>query len=92
MVDFLFLFRYFSLIAVICSLFGSLLMFCIGTIKTYKAFMAYFFEVFPKEKYAEIGIVDLSTKYLVHAIDAFLFGLVMLIFAFGVFRLLVSDR
>ncbi len=91
MLNLIFSLRYLSLVAVICSFFGSFLMFCIGTLKTYKAFRVFFSEWVPTE-YASISIVDLSTKYLVHAIDAFLFGLVLLMFGFGIFRLFVTDK
>ena len=78
--------RYISLVAVVSSSLGSILMFIIGAVKTGLAYLAYF----------SGGIVhqpDLSAKqaitYMVQAIDVFLIGLVLMIFAGGIYQLFV---
>jgi uncharacterized membrane protein YqhA len=78
--------RYVSLVAVVSSGLGSILMFLIGAFKTSLAYLAYF----------SGGIIhqpDLSTKqaitYMVQAIDIFLVGLVLMIFAGGIYQLFI---
>ena len=78
--------RYISLIAVIASGLGSILMSLMGAIKTGLAYQAYF----------SGGIADqpdLSAKhaitYMIQAIDIFLIGLVLMIFAGGIYNLFI---
>ena len=78
--------RYISLIAVIASGLGSVLMFLIGAIKTGRAYLAYFGGISHQP--------DLSAKqaitYMIQAIDVFLRGLVLMIFAGGIYTLFVQ--
>ena len=80
--------RYVSLVAVVASGLGSILMFIIGAVKTGLAYLAYF----------SGGIAyqpDLSAKqaitYMVQAIDIFLIGLVLMIFAGGIYQLFIRQ-
>jgi uncharacterized membrane protein YqhA len=79
--------RYISLIAVIASSLGSILMFLIGAIKTGRAYLAYFSGGIGHQP-------DLSAKhaitYMIQAIDVFLIGLVLMIFAGGIYTLFVQ--
>ena len=78
--------RYISLIAVIASGLGSILMFLIGAIKTGWAYLAYFSGGITHQP-------DLSAKvaitYMIQAIDVFLIGLVLMIFAGGIYQLFI---
>jgi len=78
--------RYVSLIAVIASGLGSVLMFLMGAIKTGRAYQAYFSGGIAHQP-------DLSTKhaiaYMIQAIDIFLIGLVLMIFAGGIYNLFI---
>jgi uncharacterized membrane protein YqhA len=78
--------RYISLIAVIASGLGSVLMFLIGAIKTGRAYLTYFGGIAHQP--------DLSAKqaitYMIQAIDVFLIGLVLMIFAGGIYTLFVQ--
>jgi uncharacterized membrane protein YqhA len=78
--------RYISLIAVIASGLGSILMFLIGAIKTGWAYLAYFSGGITHQP-------DLSAKqaitYMIQAIDIFLIGLVLMIFAGGIYNLFI---
>ena len=81
--------RYISLIAVIASGLGSILMFLIGAIKTGWAYLAYFSGGIAHQP-------DLSAKaaitYMIQAIDVFLIGLVLMIFAGGIYQLFIRRR
>lgn len=85
------LFRFLSWIAIVCSLLGSLLMFIIGAIKTYHAFYSVFIEK-SWNSLLHLHETDVASTYLIKALDTFLIALVLFIFAFGVFRLFISDR
>jgi uncharacterized membrane protein YqhA len=78
--------RYISLVAVIASGLGSILMFIIGAIKTGLAYLAYFSGGIGHQP-------DLSAKqaitYIIQAIDIFLIGLVLMIFAGGIYHLFI---
>ena len=80
-------FRFFSFIAILCSLIGSLLMFVIGATKTYHAFNAVLFNIVPNETLSHLKPSDIATTYLIKSLDAFLIALVLFIFAYGVYSL-----
>lgn len=86
-----YLFRYFSLTAVICSLIGSLLLFFIGAWKTYSAIKIMFFDYLPAGDEI-IHFTDNATIYMMKALDAFLIALALFIFAYGVYTLFVSNK
>lgn len=79
--------KYISLTAVIASGLGSILMFVIGAIKTGLAYLV----MFPGN---DVNL-DLSAKqaitYIIQAIDAFLIGLVLMIFAGGIYKLFIHS-
>jgi uncharacterized membrane protein YqhA len=77
--------RYISLTAVIASGFGSILMFLMGAIKTFLAYQVYFDGIADQP--------DASAKqavtYMIQAVDIFLIGLVLMIFAGGIYSLFI---
>lgn len=82
--------RYLSLIAVVFAVFGAVLMFVVGAVTSVDAAVTYLGgheeEAFSND--AALG----ATVELVSALDQFLFGLVLLVFAYGVYGLWgVSD-
>jgi uncharacterized membrane protein YqhA len=88
-----FLFRYMSWIAVISSLIGSSLMFIIGGYKTYLAvgnFLGFVKRARLEDASVKISPSNLSIATMVSAMDTFLFALVLLIFAYGVFHLFIA--
>lgn len=87
-----FMFRFTSWIAIICSLFGSLLLFVVGAIKTYYAFTTVAFGYIPDASLAHMDSADIATAYLIKGLDTFLIALVLFIFAHGVFTLFITDR
>ena len=81
--------RYISIIAVLCSLFSSVLMFLIGIYRTYRAF-AYFFNL--EGVSSTLGrdrLGSLATGAIIKSVDAFLIGLALLILAYGIYTLFV---
>ena len=82
--------RLISIIAVVASGFGSLLMFVIGAVKVFRAYVTYLgpgplTQTVPNES------ANLAIALVVQAIDSFLIALVLLIFANGVYNLFVNE-
>ncbi len=84
-------FRKLSVVAVISSAFGSLLMFIIGAVKVVRAYDAYFLMEIAAATTLKIK-AGLAIAYLVQAIDAFLIALVLMIFGYGVFILFAAGE
>lgn len=81
-------FRFVSVIAVVASGFGSLLMFIIGASKVYRAYMEYV----SQSIFTGAGIAagaNIAIVYLVQALDAFLIGIGLMIFGGGIYNLFV---
>lgn len=82
--------RYVSLIAVIASGLGSVLMFAIGALKVFGAYKVFIssdiFTVALPNKAANYAIT-----YLIQAVDTFLIGLVFMIFSGGIYYLYVRQ-
>jgi uncharacterized membrane protein YqhA len=86
-----YIFRYISLIAVISSLIGSLLLFFVGAWKTYGAIKIILFNYVPEGNEGLLS-VDIGTVYLMKSLDTFLIALALFIFAYGVFTLFISNK
>ena len=85
------IFRNFGFIAIICSLVGSLLLFCLGAWKTYSAIKIVLFDYIPGGM-EHLHPADSATTYLLKALDTFLIALVLFIFARGVYTLFISNK
>lgn len=85
-------FRYLSWVAIICSLAGSFLMFVIGALKTYSAFVAVFFSEVSTVNLAHLEEGDIATTYLIKSLDAFLIAFVLFIFSYGIYSLFISSK
>jgi len=80
--------RYISIIAVVASGLGSVLMFLIGAVKTIKAYAVLVNDGFLNS--AVPGTVaKQAIAFLVQGIDAFLIALVLMIFSGGVYNLFI---
>ncbi len=86
-----YIFRYIGLIAIICSLIGSLLLFFIGAWKTYNAIRILFFDYIPNGS-EHLHSTDNATIYIMKSLDTFLIALALFIFAYGIFTLFISKR
>ena len=84
-------FKNFSLIAVIASILGSILMFIIGAVKVARAYDAYFLMEMA-DAITLASKANFAIAYLMQAIDAFLIALVLLVFSYGIFFLFVADE
>ena len=80
-----------SWVAILSSLAGSILMFIVGAKKTVLAFKYAFFVTPSDEKMAHLSTGDVATTYLIKSLDAFLIGFVLFLFAYGIYRLFLSD-
>ena len=85
-------FRFASVVAVVGSILGSVLMFIIGSTKVYHAYAAYFLGYQPQTGLGELKGSDIATAYLIKSLDAFLIALVLFIFAYGVYWIFVSQK
>ena len=83
-------FRFISWIAILFSLFGSLLLFIMGGLKTLNAFRVFFLGYIPQNQ-AHLHTVDIGITYLIKSLDTFLIALVLFIFARGVYTLFISN-
>lgn len=86
-----YVYRHVSWIAIISSLAGSLLLFVMGSIKTWLAFATVLFDKKPKAEMAHLEPLDVATSYLIHSLDSFLIAFVLFIFAHGIFTLFITD-
>ena len=83
-------FRFISWISIVFSLFGSLLLFLVGAMKTLNAFRVFFLDYIPAGK-EHLHPADIGITYLIKSLDTFLIALVLFIFAHGVYTLFISD-
>lgn len=82
--------RYLSVIAVIFGAIGAVLMFVIGAVTTVDSVLTYFGGHGDAAFSSDAALA--ATVEIVSALDQFLLGLVLLVFAFGVYSLwIVSD-
>ncbi|MCZ4279233.1 YqhA family protein [Kiloniella laminariae] len=81
-------FRYISLVATAFSMIGSIFLFYLGSYKTYTAIVNYFQKNLPEE-YSHLSDAEVALVGIVEAVDTFLFGLVLLILACGIYRIFV---
>lgn len=79
--------RYLSIVAVIFAALGAVLMFVIGAVTTIDAFITYLGG--HKESAFSSDAALVATVELVSSLDQFLLGLVLLVFAYGVYSLWV---
>ena len=80
--------RYISIIAVVSSGFGSILMFVIGAVKTFKAYTIFFNDDVLVSTVPG-SIAKQVIAFLVQGVDAFLIALVLMIFSGEVYNLFI---
>ena len=77
--------HFMAVLAIIGSLFGSLLLFLIGAHEVYEAFLLYFGFGHPS---VPSGEITEATATILSSLDSFLLGFVLLYFAYNLFFLL----
>jgi uncharacterized membrane protein YqhA len=84
--------RYLALIVVVFSLLDALLMFLNGAWKSIKAFQAFFLaKPLVTNAPDHLDLADQAMVAVLQSMDAFLIGLVLLIFSFGVYNLFIAE-
>jgi uncharacterized membrane protein YqhA len=82
--------RFMSVLAVVSSLIGALLMFWIGTVNTLKAVML----VFNTDEFvvegSRISSTEMATIQLLECLDNFLVGLAFLYFAYAIYSIFIQ--
>ena len=82
-------FRYMSFVAVVTSVFGAALMFMLAVLKTVKAYASFLSE--PADLLSnQSEVFNKSVALLVQSIDAFMIGMVFMMFAYGVTTLFIK--
>ena len=82
-------YRYMSFVAVVTSIFGAGLMFILAVMKTIKAYIAFLRD--PAALMEQKSTVfNESVALVVQSIDAFMIGMVFMMFAYGVATLFIS--
>jgi len=84
-------FRYTSLIAIFCSLIGSLILFGVGGWETYEALKIIMHQDAPNHL-EHMNFSNAATTYILKALDTFLIALVLIIFAKGIYNLFISNK
>ncbi len=82
-------YRYLSIVAVITSICGAALMFVLGVVKTFKAF-AIFLGQLANPLNDDPEVINKSIAFLVQSIDAFLIGMIFIVFSYGVTTLFIT--
>jgi uncharacterized membrane protein YqhA len=82
--------RFMSVLAVISSLIGALLMFWIGTVNTLKAVLLVIHAEESVVEGSRISTTELATLELLECLDSFLVGLAFLYFAYGIYALFIQ--
>ncbi len=90
MFNIIFKLRFVSLVAVFFSLLGAVLMLGIGSMEVVEAFEVMLSGETGHEHAKHLEATEVATIQLIEATDAFLFGLVLMMFAFGIFVLFVG--
>jgi len=80
--------RLISVLAILSSLLGALLMFWLGTVDTIDVFRSVIFDRGALEETAQ-GVSVIATVDLLESLDAFLVGLAFLYFAYGIYSLFI---
>ena len=86
--------RYSVLVAVLASLVGQFLMLYVGSMKVYDAFRIYFTKPSMKELKLpdHLSHSDVAIALIIESLDAFLVGLVLFYFAYGIYRLYLVPK
>jgi len=82
--------RFMSVLAIISSLIGALLMFWIGTINTPKALLLVIKGEEAVVEGSRLSATELATIELLECLDNFLIGLAFLYFAYGIYTLFIQ--
>jgi uncharacterized membrane protein YqhA len=82
--------RFMSVLAVVSSLIGALLMFWIGTVNTLKSVLLVINAEESVVEGSRISTTELATLELLECLDSFLVGLAFLYFAYGIYALFIQ--
>ncbi|WP_201279075.1 YqhA family protein [Leptolyngbya iicbica] len=82
--------RLISVLAVLSSLVGAVVMFWIGTVNTFKTVLLVAGVEEPVIENSSIKLTELATIELLECLDVFLVGLAFLYFAYGIYSLFIQ--
>ena len=91
MFNYFFRLRYIVLLIIFSTFMGSVLMISIGVVETFDVFNMYIFGAEIPEEFAKISRAEIAGLMMVGVLDSLLFGLVLIIFSYGVYVLYIHD-
>jgi len=91
MFNYFFKLRYIVLLIVFSTFIGSALMMSIGLIETFDVFHVYLFDNEIAEEFSEMSKAEIAGLMMIGVLDSLLFGLVLLIFSYGIYVLYIHD-
>ncbi len=92
MFNYFFKLRYMVIFIIISTILGAALMIYIGMIETFEVFKMYFLGTPLPEEFAEISRAEMAGLMMVGMLDSLLFGLVLIIFSYGIYILYIHDH
>lgn len=92
MFSYFFRLRYMIIFIIMSTILGSALMIAIGMIETFEVFGMYFSNNPLPEEFAEISRAEVAGLMMVGVLDSLLFGLVLIIFSYGIYVLYIHDH
>ncbi len=87
-----FLLRYIIFIIIMGTFFGAGLMILSGSSETLEAFSIYFSHEPLAEEFLQISRAEAAVLTMVGSVDDYLFGLVLIIFSYGIYMLYIHDH
>ena len=91
MFNYFFKLRYIVLLIIFSTFIGSVLMISIGVVETLDVFNMYLFGAEVSEEFSQISRAEIAGLMMVGVLDSLLFGLVLIIFSYGVYVLYIHD-
>jgi len=92
MFNYFFKLRYMVMFIIMSTIIGSALMISIGVFETFEVFKMYFLDAPIPEGFVDISRAEISGLMMVGVLDSLLFGLVLIIFSYGIYILYIHDH
>ena len=92
MFNYFFKLRYMVLFIILSTILGAALMISIGVVEVVEVFKMYFLGTPLPEEFADISRAEMASLMVVGILDSLLFGLVLIIFSYGIYVLYIHDH
>lgn len=92
MFSYFFRLRYMIIFIIISTMLGAALIVSIGLVEVFEVYSMYFSNSPLAEEFVEISRKEVATLMMVGVLDSLLFGLVLIIFSYGIYILYIHDH